>query len=49
MARWAPHRVFEARAGGALLVLGQGGKDRLPGASEAVRPYALLQLQLKFE
>lgn len=49
MARWTPHRVFEARAGGALLVLGQGGKDRLPGASEAVRPYALLQLQLKVD
>jgi hypothetical protein len=49
VARWMPHRVFEARAGGALLVLGQGGKDRLPGASEAVRPYAFLQLQLKMD
>ncbi len=49
MARWTPHRVFEARAGAALLVLGQGGKERLPGASETVRPYALLQLQLKVD
>ena len=49
LARWTPHRVFEARAGGALLFLGQGGKDRLPGASDAVRPYALLQVQLKVD
>lgn len=47
--RWTPHRVFEARAGGALLVLGQGGKDRLPGAAESVRPYGLVQLQLNVD
>ncbi|RYZ60107.1 MAG: hypothetical protein EOP08_14910 [Proteobacteria bacterium] len=49
VARWTPHRVFEARAGGAFLLLAQGGKERLPGASETVRPYAFVQLQLRLD
>lgn len=49
MARWTPHRVFEVRVGAALLLLGKGGKERLPDAAETARPYALVQLRLHLD